>query len=69
MCEVGEASSKSPSSGIENGWQDRTTQSVVLCGEGWFQEDSVLVTEALSQHEAVELCNDGAHESLTVVPR
>jgi hypothetical protein len=43
-------------------------ESVVLCGEGWSQEDSVLITDALSQHEGVELCNDGAHESLTAVP-
>lgn len=44
-------------------------ESVVLWGEGWSQEDSVLMTEALSQHEGVELCNDGAHESVTAVPR
>jgi len=44
-------------------------ESVVVCGEGWSQEDSVLITDALSQHEGVELCNDGAEESLTAVPR
>jgi hypothetical protein len=45
-----------------------TQKSVVLYGEGWSQEDSVLMTEALSEHEGVELSNDRAHESLTVVP-
>jgi hypothetical protein len=49
-------------------WRQVTQESDVLCGDGWSQEDSVLVTEALSQHEGVELCNDGAHESLTIVP-
>ena len=40
----------------------------MLYGEGWSQEDSALMTEALSEHEEVELCNDGARESLTAVP-